>query len=652
MRIRKVLVANRGEIARRVMRTCREMGLRTVAVFSEPDLNAPFVLEADEAVALGGATAAESYLRGEAIVEAARRTGADAVHPGYGFLSESAAFARLCAGAGLVFIGPPAEAIEAMGSKIAARERMSAAGVPVLPGRAVDVDTSLHVLELGFPLLVKASAGGGGRGMRVVRSFAELGEALAAAGREATAAFGEGTLLLERYLEQARHVEVQVFGDTHGQVVSLFERECSIQRRYQKVVEECPSPAVDEPLRQALGAAAVAAARAVGYVGAGTVEFLLGPDSTFYFLEMNTRLQVEHPVTECVTGLDLVRLQILVAEGARLPEEALRPRHLGHAIEARLYAEDPEQGFLPTTGTVHRLWIEPSEGIRVDSAVTDGSVVGVHYDSLLAKVIAHAPTRTEAADRLAAALSRMQLHGLVTNRDLLVRVLSQPAFVAGAIDTDFLARHDLTAPLLGDEAERIHAVVAALAGAAARRAEAPVLRFAPSGWRNNPSQLQEASFEGRSGRIDVGYRWVRERVLLSLNGEERSDITAMRCLPDEIDLVADGIRRRFDVHRVGETVYIDSALGHSVLRSIPRFPSVQSSTTPGTLLSPMPGVVVRLGAQVGEAVEAGAVVAILEAMKMEHPVTAPRAGRVAELRVREGQTVEAGVVLAVIESAS
>src|SRR3954454_20268065 len=389
--ITRLLVANRGEIARRVFRTAREMGISTVAVYSDPDADAPFVREADVAVRLPGASPGETYLRGDLVVEAALRAGADAVHPGYGFLSENAAFAQSVIDAGLTWVGPPPPAIEAMGSKLGAKEMMRAAGVPTLPW-ATDVSGAADV---GFPLLVKASAGGGGRGMRIVRSAAELDEAVEGAAREAGSAFGDATVFLERYLEAPRHVEIQVFSDTHGNVVSLFERECSIQRRHQKIVEESPSPAVDDSLRMRMGAAAVAAARAVGYVGAGTVEFVLDEKGELGFLEMNARLQFEPPVTELVTDLDLVRLQLLVADGHPLPPEALTPSLSGHAIEVRLYAEDATRGFLPVSGRLSRFEIPALAGVRVDSGVETGSVVSPHYDPMLAKVIAYAPTRTE-----------------------------------------------------------------------------------------------------------------------------------------------------------------------------------------------------------------------------------------------------------------
>jgi acetyl/propionyl-CoA carboxylase alpha subunit len=548
----KLLIANRGEIARRIQRTCREMGIATVAVYSEPDRDAPFVREADEAVALGGATASDSYLRSDRILAAARATGADAVHPGYGFLSENAEFAKACTEAGLLFIGPPAEAIAAMGSKLEAKRRLSAAGVPQLPSCEIDAGTSpkqlaKHADEIGLPILVKSSAGGGGRGMRVVRDAAELPGAVASAAREAESAFGDATVYLERYLEGARHVEVQIFGDSEGRVVHLYERECSIQRRHQKIVEESPSPAVSEGLREALCKAAVAAGEAIGYRSAGTVEFLLAPSGEFFFLEVNTRLQVEHPVTECITGLDLVRLQLEVARGRPLPAQAELPRPRGHAIEVRLYAEDPEREFAPTTGPVHAFAFEDIAGLRVDSGVEAGSEVSVHYDPMLAKCIVWAETRADAAERLAAVLARATLHGPETNRDLLVRILRHPAFLAGQTDTQFLERHRpeaLGAPLLSAEGERIHALAAALAFQAERRAAAPVLAALPSGWRNVPSQEQLQVFERRSERLEVRYRFTREGLRARVGEDGFAGLRLHGATPDAVDLEVGGGRGR------------------------------------------------------------------------------------------------------------
>ena len=478
--IERVLVANRGEIARRVFRTCRRLGIGTVAIYSDPDNGAPFMHEADVAIGLGGASAADSYLRGDAVIQAARRAGADAVHPGYGFLSENADFARAVVDAGLIWIGPSAEAIAAMGSKTEARDRMERAGVPVLPGARLDRATPSAAQavadRLGYPMLVKASAGGGGKGMRLVRESGELLGAIDAARREAAGAFGDDTVFLERFATRARHVEIQIVGDAHGRVCSLHERDCSVQRRHQKVIEESPSPAVSPETRLKMSAAAVAAGEALGYVGAGTVEFLLTDNDEFFFLEVNTRLQVEHPVTELVTGLDLVELQLLVAEGRRLPDAILPAPIIGHAIEARLYAEDAASGFLPVSGLVERFRVPA--GVRVDSAVLDGTRMSSHYDPMIAKVIAHGATRDEAARKLTDALRRAEIHGLTTNRDFLVRVLSHDEFRCGEADTGFLDRHDLqalAAALVPAPEVRNSAAAAALAAQAARRSEARVM---------------------------------------------------------------------------------------------------------------------------------------------------------------------------------
>ncbi len=642
-RIGSILVANRGEIARRVFRTCRDLGIATVAVFSDADADAPFAHEADGAVRLPGSAPADTYLRGDLILAAAARTGADAIHPGYGFLSEDASFARAVIAAGLTWIGPPPEAVEAMGSKLAAKELMAAAGVPVLAGGEVDPMTALSVAErIGYPVLVKASYGGGGRGMRIVRTEAELVEAVHGARREAEAAFGNGTVFLERYLDQPKHIEVQVFADDHDNVVALFERDCSLQRRHQKVIEEAPSPVVDAALRQRLCEASVAAARAVSYRGAGTVEFVVSADGEPAFLEMNTRLQVEHPVTEFITGLDLVALQIAVAQGDPLPAAALEPSMTGHAIEARLYAEDVPAGYLPATGTLARF--DVPDGVRVDSAVETGSVIGTHYDAMLAKVIVHADTRAAASARLAEVLQRSRIHGVTTNRDLLVRVLRSPEWLAGEVDTGYLDRVDpaeIGAPLLADQ--RMHAIAAALAGAAARRAAASTQPGLPSGWRSVPSALQRTSY----GELEVGYAFRRTGLVVQVGGEP-VDVRLWSVTADRVDLEVDGVRRQVDVHQVGDTAYVDSPLGSSVLVETPRFPEPGTGAAAGSLAAPMPGTVVRVTAEVGAAVQAGDVLVVLEAMKMEHPVRAAVDGTVTEVRIESGSQVEAGAVLVVV----
>ncbi|WP_446211743.1 acetyl/propionyl/methylcrotonyl-CoA carboxylase subunit alpha [Micromonospora sp. IBSANI012] len=669
--ITRLLVANRGEIARRVFATCRALGVETVAVHSDADADAPFVAEADHAVRLPGNTPAETYLRIEKILDAARRTGADAVHPGYGFLAENAEFAAAVTDAGLTWVGPPAKAIAAMGDKMEAKALLAEAGVPMLP-TWTDPDQITD-----FPVLVKASAGGGGRGMRVVRDAADLAEAVASARREAAAAFGDGTVFIERYVERGRHVEVQIFGDTHGTVVALGERDCSIQRRHQKIVEEAPA-VVGPQVRQRLHEAAVVAGRAVDYVGAGTVEFLLAPTGEFFFLEMNTRLQVEHPVTEAVTGLDLVRLQLLVAEGEPLPVAATPPTD-GHAIEVRLCAEDPAQGFRPATGTLHRFAVPgvtgafaPTKGLRLDSGVTDGSTVGVHYDSMLAKLVAWAPTRAEAVRALAGALARAEFHGVATNRDLLVRVLRSAEFAAAEADTGFLDRHpEVFAPLLPADRWPLAALAAALASAAARRAEAGVLAGLPSGWRNVPAFSQVTRYAGPDGgEIEVRYRLDRTGALAQWHtdpgvtstdgpsagaeraGADRSGqpptVALVEATPDRVVLDVDGVRRAFRVHRVGSAVFVDGPDGATSLTELPRFPLPTTELAAGSLLAPLPGAVSRVHVAVGQRVAAGDLLLTLEAMKLEHPVLAPTDGVVAELPVPAGGQVDTGAVLAVV----
>jgi propionyl-CoA carboxylase alpha chain len=631
--ITRLLVANRGEIARRVFRSCRLAGISPVAVFADPDADAPFVAEADHAVRLPGAAPSETYLRVDALIAAAKATGADAVHPGYGFLSENAGFARAVLDAGLTWVGPSPESIEAMGSKVAAKKRVAADGVPVLG--ELDPET---VTEDDLPVLIKASAGGGGRGMRIVRELSTLREEVAAARREAESAFGDGTVFCEPLLEGARHVEVQILADSHGTVWALGERECSIQRRHQKIVEETPSPAVNPEIRTKLFDAAVAAARSISYVGAGTVEFLLSAKGTIHFLEVNTRLQVEHPVTECVYGIDLVRWQLAIAEGAQLPADRPAPR--GHAIEVRLYAEDPALDWRPQSGVLHRFALSDVDaefavprdfGLRLDSGVEDGSVVGVHYDPMLAKVIAWGPDRAAAARRLAAALASATIHGVLTNRDLLVNVLRSKEFLAGDTDTGFLDRvglGGLSQPLVSD-VDR-HALVAAIALAHGRKT-----RF-PLGWRNIPSQPQRTEFE----QAEVTYRFDRNGKLV-----EPAGVDLIRATDTEVVLDAGGVRQRYEVARYGDTVYV----GPVALTLVPRFPDPTDKVAEGATVAPMPGTVVRVCVEPGAVVEAGAELLVLEAMKMEHRVVAAAGGTVAEVLVQAGQQVEAGAVLAVVE---
>ncbi|WP_053142534.1 acetyl/propionyl/methylcrotonyl-CoA carboxylase subunit alpha [Streptomyces ambofaciens] len=611
--ISTVLVANRGEIACRVFRTCRAAGIRTVAVHSDADEDALHTRLADVAVRLPGTASADTYLRGDLVVKAATAAGADAVHPGYGFLSENAGFARAVTDAGLTWIGPPPEAIEAMASKTRAKALMGIAPLG-------------EVTEADLPVLVKAAAGGGGRGMRVVRRLADLDAELTAARAEAASAFGDGEVFVEPYVEDGRHVEVQILADTHGTVWVLGTRDCSLQRRHQKVVEEAPAPGLDASLTRDLYEQAVRAARAVDYAGAGTVEFLVA-DGRAHFLEMNTRLQVEHPVTEAVFGIDLVALQLRVAEGHALDGEPPRPR--GHAVEARLYAEDPANGWAPQTGRLHRLAVP--DGIRLDTGYTDGDDIGVHYDPMLAKLVAHAPTRAEAVRRLAGALERAAVHGPVTNRDLLVRSLRHEEFTSARMDTGFYDRH-LTA-LTEPAPDPLAPLAAALADASARSG-----RF--GGWRNLPSGPQVKRYAVAGEEHEVRYHHTR-------TGLAAEGVRVVQADAGRVVLEADGVRRRFEVARYGDEIHVDATR----LIALPRFPDPTTQLAPGSLLAPMPGTVVRVaeGLTEGATVEAGQPLLWLEAMKMEHRITAPVTGTLSALNAEPGRQVEVGALLAVVD---
>jgi len=662
--IRRLLVANRAEIASRVFRTCRRLGIETVAVHSDADALLPYVREADLAVRLPGTAPGDTYLRVDLLLDAARRSGAEAVHPGYGFLSENADFARAVLEAGLVWVGPAPESIDAMGSKIEAKRLMRAAGVPVLPTWAGDdlaragLDTPLvprggstteH--DANLPLLVKASAGGGGRGMRVIRRLEDLPSEIAAAEAEAASAFGDGTVFVEPYVERGRHVEVQVVGDGMGGVLVLGERDCSIQRRHQKVVEESPAPLLSEETRDALHEAARAAAAAIRYRGAGTVEFLYDAESErFWFLEMNTRLQVEHPVTEAVFGVDLVELQLAIAEGLDLfggraasAASLSRPASPdGHAIEVRLYAEDPSGDYRPQSGVLTRLEIPEGEGVRVDAGYESGSTVSTHYDAMLAKVICHAPTREAAARRLADALARARIHGLVTNRDQLVAVLRSEAFLAGEVSTAFLGGAGLATPLVPRGGSTNEGVAAAMALAEQAGAERTAQGGVPVGWRNVPSQPHRVEFED-----GVVVEWRRGR-----DGYVVEGASVVQASPTSVTLETDGVRTTYDVTIRGAEVDVDGPGGHVRLTRKPRFTDPADVVASGSLLSPMPGTVVSVAVVAGAEVRAGEVVLVLEAMKMQHTVTAPYDGVVTEIGVQQGTQVAAGEVLAVVSTGS
>jgi propionyl-CoA carboxylase alpha chain len=659
--IRRLLVANRGEIARRVFATCRRLGIETVAVHSDADTGLPFVREADVAVRLPGSAPTDTYLRADLVVEAARSAGADAIHPGYGFLSENAAFARQVVDAGLTWVGPEPGSIELMGSKVEAKKRMSDAGVPLLS----DLDPAA-VTDQDLPVLVKASAGGGGRGMRVVRDLGDLPAAVESASAEAVSAFGDGTVFVERFVERGRHVEVQVVGDSDG-VVVFGDRDCSVQRRHQKVVEEAPAPGLTEATRRALHEAARNASAAIGYRGAGTVEFLLDPaDQQFWFLEMNTRLQVEHPVTELVHGVDLVEQQLRVAEGSLVQRPAgegpedLTPR--GHAVEVRLYAEDPTAAWQPQSGTLTRFDVPEVDvelgglrghGVRLDSGYVTGDEVGTHYDAMLAKLVVHAPTREQALRRLADVLRRTQVHGVRTNRDLLVEVLRHPAFVAGEVSTDFLDRHDLRSLRAGaaQDTVELSAFAAAVALAERDAAGRSVQRGIPVGWRIVISAPHVTRFEHDAGPVET--RWCAgQDGYVSADPHLDAVITAPDLSEGHCALALrgpDNAAMRFHVYLTGDAVDVESAWGHVALRRTPRFVDPADQVASGSLLAPMPGSVVGVAVEPGTEVAAGEAVLVLEAMKMQHTVTAPQAGVVSEINVSVGDQVAAGNVLAVVQ---
>lgn len=631
-----VLVANRGEIAVRVIRTLRALGVRSVAVFSDADADARHVREADAAVRIGPAPAAESYLSIDRLLEAAARTGAQAVHPGYGFLAENADFARACEAAGLVFIGPPADAIALMGDKIRAKETVAAAGVPVVPGSSgsglSDEQLAEAARAIGMPVLLKPSAGGGGKGMRLVRAPEALADEIAAARREARASFGDDTLLVERWVDTPRHIEIQVLADGHGHVIHLGERECSLQRRHQKIIEEAPSVLLDEGIRAAMGEAAVQAARSCGYRGAGTVEFIVpgGDPSSYYFMEMNTRLQVEHPVTELVTGVDLVEWQLRVAAGEHLPYAQEDVTLTGHAVEARLCAEDPARGFLPSGGTVLRLREPQGEGVRTDSGLTEGTEIGSLYDPMLSKVIAYGPDRATALRKLRAALAGTVTLGVQTNAGFLRRLLAHPAVVAGDLDTGLVERVvDELVP--ADVPEEVYEAAAALRLDALRpNAEGWTDPFSvPSGWRLG-GEPRPVAFPLR----------VTDPVEYTPRGTHT-------VTEDTVSVTLDGVRHTF--HRAADWLGRDGDAWH-VRDHDPVAASLTRSAHSGadSLTAPMPGTVTVVKVAVGDEVSAGESLLVVEAMKMEHVISAPHAGTVTELDVTPGTTVAMDQVLAVV----
>jgi propionyl-CoA carboxylase alpha chain len=618
--IRKLLIANRGEIAVRIANTCRAMGISPVVVFSDTDRDVPHAHAGDEAVAIG-----PSYLNIDRVVDAARRSNVDAIHPGYGFLAENADFADACQRTGAVFIGPAPNVIRMMGLKTGGRDVAASAGVAVVP--AYDAATR----DMKFPVLIKASAGGGGRGMRIVREPSGLAEALDSARSEAERAFGDGSLLIERYIEDARHVEFQIFGDTYGNLIHLFERECSVQRRHQKIIEETPSPSLDDNLRGRMGDAAVAIGRAMGYTNAGTVEFLLAPSGEFYFIEVNTRIQVEHPVTELVTGLDLVRLQIDIAEGKRLPQN---PRSIGHAIEARLYAEDPANGFLPSTGTVHR-W-RPPGNVRVDAALADGVEIGIHYDPLLAKIVSYGMDRDTALRKLVYALRSTCVLGVTTNRQFLIQILESDEFREGRAHTAFL-------PALHQEDEDASARVAA----AVIHIDQTRKTAFPN-YRNNP--YRDPSIKLRVGDEETTAQWKHlENDLYEVRCGARTHAcrvhTRVNASPGQIALAIDGIVQTYEIAEAGDRIFVHSRLGDTTIQRLPRHPRPAGASQHETANSPMPGQVLRILVQEGQKVKTGDSLVVLEAMKMEQTIRTTINGRVQSVLVKTGQVVAPGQML-------
>ncbi|MFP2959046.1 acetyl-CoA carboxylase biotin carboxylase subunit [Myxococcus sp. 1LA] len=656
-RFKKVLIANRGEIAVRVIRTCQRLGYRTVAVFSEADRAAPHVLAADEAVPIGPSPAKESYLVIGKILEAAKASGAEAIHPGYGFLSENADFARACREAGLVFIGPEAEAITLMGNKRQAKLRMIAAGVPCIPGyEASDLEDEALATEgerIGFPLMVKAAAGGGGRGMRLVPEAGQLRAALRAARSEAANAFGSGELILEKAVIDARHVEVQVFADAHGNVVHLGERDCSVQRRHQKIVEESPSPAVSPALRARMGEVAVAAARAIGYRGAGTIEFLLAPSGDFYFMEMNTRLQVEHPVTELITGLDLVEWQLRVAAGERLPRSQEEISASGHAIEVRLCAEDPAKGYAPQAGRLLTWALPAREGVRIDHGVREGQEIPPFYDSMQAKVIAHGPDRETARRRLVEALRELTVFGVTTNKNLLLYVLEHAAFRSGEYDTAFVAKHAPAPEVEGlyqaDAKVRALAAAALFHGEGLKLADTAGLDASLLNWNTAHRHPVRMKLASRGTEEHVTVQPVSSEVYTVTVGDASIDVSVLRLSGGVLDFSSGGTRGRARYLRDGDTLWLDSGAGAHALTDVTfRPPSKSDGVGSGRLAAPMDGRILRVDTQVGAAVKPGDVLLVLEAMKMEFQVVADVTGTVVELNVSVGSQVKAKQLLVVV----
>jgi acetyl-CoA carboxylase biotin carboxylase subunit len=646
----KILVANRGEIACRVMRTAKDMGIATVAVYSDADKDALFVKKADEAISIGGTHASDSYLVQDKIIAAAKKTGADAIHPGYGFLSENASFSKRCKDEGIIFIGPSADAITAMGSKIGAKELMKKAGVPVVPGYN-GVDQSIATLKkegskIGYPILIKASAGGGGKGMRIVNKEEELEAAIQGASREAEKSFGDGTLLMEKYFPSAKHIEFQIFGDEHGHYTHFFDRECSLQRRYQKVIEESPSPSLTPELRKQMGDAAVAAAKSINYTNAGTVEFILDKSGSFYFLEVNTRLQVEHPVTEETTGLDLVRLQIEVAQGLPLSVSAETVKQRGHAIECRINAEDPENNFFPDTGEI-LFWHEQQlRTVRYDSGVATGSKVDVFYDSMIAKVISHAATRREAIQRMLLALDKTVILGITTNRDFLKELLSNPAFVDGSFDTKLIEREYTNYKKTENEYALNGAAIASLIYNWNERTQHEPFAHSLNGWRSLSYQPQLFEIENAGAKLKLEYIYHQQNKFDVTISVQKYSVELVNTTKHSLTIIIDGHRQTFFAACGNNQIFVQHPTeGTYRFKEVPRFTEPGASLNKNGYIAPMPGEIIKVLVKAGDKVQSGKGLLVMSSMKMETTIEAHSDGEVEEVFVADKQFVEADTVL-------
>ena len=647
-----ILIANRGEIASRIIRTCKKMGIRSIAVYSDADRDAPFVNEANTAIYVGESSPVKSYLDIDKIIAAAKKSGSDAIHPGYGFLSENATFARRCKKEGIIFIGPNPEAIDAMGSKSNAKALMEKHGVPTVPGYKgkdqLDATLTAEANKIGYPVLLKATAGGGGKGMRIVNNENEIKNAIAAAKRESKSAFGDDELIVEKYIQSGRHIEFQIFGDKHGNAIHLLERECSIQRRYQKVMEESPSPILSAELRAEMGKAAVDAAKALNYDNAGTVEFIFDEFSNeFYFLEVNTRLQVEHPVTEEVTGLDLVKMQIESAQGKPLLISQEQVIGNGYAIELRLYAEDPSNNFLPVTGNILKFETPQVDGLRVESAVESGSEISVYYDPMIAKLIVWDINRENAMRKMAYVLRNLVCTGTTTNQDFLLKLVEHPDVIAGKYDTHFISKEldKLIKNVIDLKGINIPAISSTLFRWSHRNQNQQVLKSIPSGWRNSFYSYQFEEYSVGEEKIKIEYKFARNKFDIKV-GEETYVVSLQDISEDKISFQLDGVLYKFSISKNGNNYFTHNEIfGNSKLTLLDRLPEKEQEKIKGGYTSPMPSQIVKVLVKTGDKVNAGDGLVILSSMKMESTITAEEDGVVKEVYVKDGQNVEADYLL-------